>query len=65
MYRIKIGGTSYSADVTCTESECTHTITADGSDVKFNMLYDVDITAVNTCGLESAPLTITVSIFSG
>ena len=39
-----------------------HTITADGSDVMFNTLYDVEVTAVNTCGLESSPANITVNI---
>ena len=44
------------------ESGTVHTITADGSDVMFNTLYDVEVTAVNTCGLESNPASITVNI---
>ena len=44
------------------ESGTAHTITADGSDVMFNTPYDVEVTAVNTCGLESNPASITVNI---
>ena len=64
-YRIRIRGTTYSEEVTCQELECAHTITADGSDVLFNTMYDVEITAVSTCGVESMPLIITVNIMDG
>ena len=58
-YKIKIIQVSgYSEE----ESGTAHTITADGSDVMFNTLYDVEVTAVNTCGLESNPASITVNI---
>ena len=58
-YKIKILQVS---DYSEEESGTAHTITADGSDVMFNTLYDVEVTAVNTCGLESNPASITVNI---
>ena len=58
-YRITIPAVvGYSEEEIGTE----HSITADGSDVMFNTLYDVEVTAVNTCGLESNPASITVNI---
>ena len=51
-YRITIPAVSgYSKE----ESGTAHTITANGSDVMFNTLYDVEVTAVNSDGQESNP----------
>ena len=44
------------------ESGTAHTITADGSDVMFNTLYDVEVTAVNSDGQESSPARVYVNI---
>lgn len=62
MYRITIQDANYSEDETCTESKCTHTILTDGSDVMFNTLYDVEVTAISSCGLESNPASIKVNV---
>ena len=62
MYRITIQGTNYFEEVSCTETECTHSITADGSEVIFNTQYNVEVTAINTCNLGSTPARITVNI---
>ena len=53
---------SYRISYTEEESGTAHTITADGSDVMFNTLYDVELTAVNSCGQESSPARIYVNI---
>ena len=58
-YRITIPAvSSYSEE----ESGTAHTITADGSDVMFNTLYDVEVTAVNSDGQESNPARVYVNI---
>ena len=58
-YRITIPAvSSYSEE----ESGTAHTITADGSDVMFNTLYDVEVTAVNTDGQESSPATVSITV---
>ena len=58
-YRITIPAVSgYSEE----ESGTAHTITADGSDVMFNTLYDVEVTAVNSDGQESNPARVYVNI---
>ena len=44
------------------DSGTAHTITADGSDVMFNTLYDVEVTAVNSDGQESNPARVYVNI---
>ena len=45
----------------CTGSRCSHSFTVDGRDdnVVFNTPYEItiDITAINTCGMESSPAT--------
>ena len=56
MYAITIPGANYFMEESCTGS-CSHTITADGI---FNTSYDVEVTAVNTCGEKSSPESITV-----
>ena len=53
---------NYFVEVSCTESNCSHTITANGIDIHFNMSYDVEVTAVNTCGEQSSPESVTVRI---
>lgn len=62
MYRITIQGTIYSEEESCTEIECAHAITADGSEVMWNTPYNVEVTAINTCDLESVPASITIII---
>lgn len=62
MYRITIQDTKYSEDETCPELKCRHTIVADGSDVMFNTIYDVEVTAISRCGLESIPAIIKVNV---
>lgn len=62
MYRITIQGTNYFEEESCTETECAHSITADGSEVMFNTHYNVEVTAINTCNLGSTPASITVII---
>ena len=57
MYAITIPGVNYFVEESCTGSNCSHTITADGI---FNTSYDVEVTAVNTCGEKSSPESITV-----
>ena len=58
-YRITIPAVSgYSEE----ESGTAHTITADGSDVMFNTLYDVEVTAVSSDGQESSPARVDVNI---
>ena len=65
-YRISIPGTDYSEEVerttVCNGSQCSHNLTADGRNVKFNTTYLVKLTAVNTCDLESIPATLNVTI---
>ena len=57
MYAITIPGVNYFVEESCTGSNCSHTITADGI---FNTSYDVEVTAVNICGEKSSPESITV-----
>ena len=61
-YRITIQSINYSEEENCTESKCSHTITADGSGVRFNTPYLVEMIAVNTLGEESSGVSITVTI---
>ena len=53
---------NYFVEVSCTELNCSHTITANGIDIYFNTSYDVEVTAVNTCGEKSSPENVTVRI---
>ena len=62
IYDISIPCVNYFVEVNCTESNCSHTITANGIDIHFNMSYDVEVTAVNTCGEKSSPESVTVRI---
>ena len=65
-YRITIPEVNYSEEVegNCSGSQCSHSITADGSDVRFNTPYLVEVTAVNTCNLESRPVTVNVTVIA-
>lgn len=62
MFKITIQEANYSEDETCTESKCSHTILTDGSDVMFNTFYDVEVTAISRCGIESIPASIKVNV---
>jgi len=59
MYRITIPETDYEEESNTTRS---HTITADSTNVMFNIPYVVEVTAINTCGDESAPASQTIII---
>ena len=62
-YRITIiQSINYSEEENCMEPKCSHTITADGSGVRFNTPYLVEVIAVNTLGEESSGVSITVTI---
>ena len=69
-YIITISGTNYSEEVERTAvcirngSQCSHILTADGRDVEFNTTYlvTVELTAVNTCDLESISATLNMEI---
>ena len=61
MYRIRIPEINYSEE----ENGTAHTITADGTGVMFNTPYEVEVTAINTCGLESNPAVIAFNIEAG
>ena len=61
-YRITIQSINYSEEENCMELKCSHTITADGSGVRFNTPYLVEVIAVNTLGEESSGVSITVTI---
>ena len=65
-YRITIPGINYSEEMerttVCNSSQCSHILTADDRDVKFNITYLVNLTAVNTCDLESIPITENVEV---
>ena len=65
-YRIVISEIKYSEEVegNCSGSQCSYSITADGSDVRFNTPYFVEVTAVNTCDLESRPATLNVTVLA-
>ena len=65
-YRIVISEINYSEEVEgkCSGSQCSHSITADGSDVRFNTPYLVEVTAVNTCDLESSPANLSVTVLA-
>ena len=58
-YRITIPETDYEAESNTTRS---HTITADSANVMFNIPYEIEVTAINTCGDESAPASRTIII---
>lgn len=62
MFRIRIRDTNYSENETCTDLKCTHAILTDGSELMFNTIYDVEVTAISMCGLESIPASIKVNI---
>ena len=49
---------SYSVEVEGT----THTITADGTVVLFNMLYNIEVTTINSQKQESSPASIQIEI---
>ena len=59
-YRIQIPTINYTVE----ESGATqsHTIKEDGINVRFNTPYEVEVTAINTCGDESVPANITINI---
>ena len=57
-YRIRIPEISYYAE----ESDTTHIITTDGTGVEVNVNYMVQVTAINTCELESDPTSISIII---
>ena len=59
MYRITILETDYEEESNTTRS---HTITADSTNVMFNIPYEVEVTAINTCGDESTPASQTIII---
>ena len=65
-YRISIPGINYSEEVErttlCNGSQCSYSLTADGRDVKFNTTYLVELTAVNTCDLESNGTNLNVEV---
>ena len=65
-YRIVIPGTNYSEEVNpttvCNSSRCSHILTVDGRDVEFNTTYLVELTAINSCDLESIAATENVRI---
>ena len=67
-YRITIPGTNYSEEVetgiVCNGSQCSHSLTTDGRDVEFNRTYLVELTAVNTCDLESSPEILNVEVIA-
>ena len=63
MYRITISEISYSEEENGTARS--HTITPDGTGVMFNTPYEVEVTAINTCGLESNPAVIAFTIEAG
>ena len=57
-YGIRIPEISYYAE----ESDTTHIITTDGTGVELNVNYMVQVTAINTCELESDPTSISIII---
>ena len=59
-YRIRIPETNYSEEKSGTE--LSHTLRANSINGSFNTLYKVDVTAINTCGNESIPASIVISI---
>ena len=67
-YRITIPEINYTEEVNrttvCNGSQCSHNLTADGRDVEFNTTYLVELTAVNTCDLESNGTTLNVTFLT-
>ena len=65
-YRISIPGTNYSEEVNrttvCNGSRCSHKLTVDGRDVEFNTTHLVNLTAINSCDLESIAATENVGV---
>ena len=65
-YRIAIPGTNYSEEVNrttvCNGSRCSHNLTVDGRDVEFNTTHLVNLTAINSCDLESIAATENVGV---
>ena len=59
-YGIRIPEISYYAE----ESDTTHIITTDGTGVELNVNYMVQVTAINTCELESDPTSISIIILA-
>ena len=57
-YRIRIQEVNYSAE----EHGTTHSHTINGTDVMFNKMYMVEVSAINTCEVESSPANISVTI---
>ena len=58
-YNITLPEIDYSETMNCSDSSCSHTFPVDGSgdNVMYNTVYvdPVNITAINTCGMESSP----------
>ena len=57
-YTVAISELNYSENILCSNSHCSHTYTADGQNVMFNVDYHVEVIAINTCGMKSSPATI-------
>ena len=57
-YRIRIPEIAYDEE----ESDTTHIITTNGTGVELNVNYMVQVTAINTCELESEPTNISIII---
>lgn len=56
-YNISLPEVDFSVTVgSCNDSSCSYTITANDSDMRFNTPYMLEVTSINTCGLESSPL---------
>ena len=61
-YNITLPEIDYSETVDCNDSSCSHTFPVDGSGdnvMYYNPFYEVavNVTAINTCGMESSPAT--------
>lgn len=61
-YTVSIASIDYYMEENCTEMECTHVITTNGTDLLFNTNYIVEVTSFNTCGEESSAQIFEVSI---
>lgn len=61
-YIISIASIDYYMEENCTEMECTHLITTNGTDLLFNTNYIIEVRSLNTCGEESNAQTVEVII---
>ena len=63
-YRIAINYSDEEVNRTtvCNGSRCSHNLTVDGRDVEFNTTHLVNLTAINSCDLESISATENVEV---